>query len=178
MRQRSGRGLTRRTLCATTCLNTCRKPAFARYSGLGCFLLYWPKPMSGPKPASPPMPGNIIQVSVWLASGMLPSEIRPDDQIITDYRPATAAPPKPPRDRHQLVTICPNRATGWGILSPSPNQGFGHYQCTEQSSRYKVPTESWYIHTEINVYSMFRDDVIICTDLATTGGSTSGQHSA
>ena len=115
------------------------------------------------KPGAPPMPGNIIQVSVCRASGMLPSEICPDDQIITDYCLATAAPTET-CDRHQLVTICPESGKLAGVYCPHPQTRALVTANAQSRAADKVPTESCDIHTEINVYSMFRDDVIICTD--------------
>ena len=115
------------------------------------------------KPAQPAMPGNIIQVSVCKASGKVPGEICPADQIISDYCLASVAPTEP-CDRHQLVTICPESGKLAGVYCPHPETRALIVTDTQSAAADKAPTETCDIHTEFNFSGIFRNDVVICTD--------------
>lgn len=115
------------------------------------------------KPGQPSMPGNIIQVSVCKASGKIPGEICPADQIISDYCLASAAPTEP-CDRHQLVTICPESGKLAGVYCPHPQTRALVVTDAYSMATDKAPTESCDIHTEFTFSGIFRNDVVICTD--------------
>ncbi len=115
------------------------------------------------KPGAPAAPGNIVQVSVCKASGKLPSEICPSEQIVTEYCLASTVPTDI-CERHHLVTICPESGKLAGVNCPHPETRVMVSADENSATTNKIPTETCDIHDEFTISSLLRHEVIICSD--------------
>jgi len=114
-------------------------------------------------PPEKDMPGDIVQVTVCSKSGKLPSEICPEEQIISDYCTREAVPTET-CDVHEQVFICPESGKLAGKYCPNPELRV--MVKTRENSRDpdRIPSETCDIHTEFTISGLFSNEVYICKD--------------
>lgn len=121
------------------------------------------KEHEGFKPKPRPMPSNIIRVSVCSKSGKLPSDVCPQETIISELCRKGAAPTGV-CDKHQLVSICPESGKLAGRFCPNPQLVPLVSVASNSTEKTRIPTETCDIHTEPTIPGMFQRNIPICTD--------------
>lgn len=115
------------------------------------------------KTSAQPMPGGIIQISVCKKSGQLPSDICPDDQIISDYCVKEYAPTET-CDKHKMVSICPESGKLAGKFCPHPELRSMVVAGDNSQEADRVPTEECDVHTNFNLPGLMTGKVWVCRD--------------
>ncbi|MBO8158591.1 transglycosylase domain-containing protein [Thermosyntropha sp.] len=114
-----------------------------------------------PKPRA--IPPGIVRVSICKKSGKLPSDICPDNQVISEYARKDAVPTEI-CDIHEAVYICPESGKLAGKYCPNPELKVLVRAPEGSAEPDKIPTEKCDIHNEPNISGIFKDEVYICTD--------------
>jgi penicillin-binding protein 1A len=114
------------------------------------------------KVSPPPMPDDIIQVSVCSKSGKLASDACPQDKVITEYCVKEYAP-KETCDKHKLVSICPDSGKLATKYCPHPELK-AMVSGANSSDPDIIPTEECDIHQSYSLPSLLNDKVWVCRD--------------
>jgi penicillin-binding protein 1A len=114
-------------------------------------------------PSQRAKPNDIIQVAVCSKSGILPSDICPENSIISDYCTRDTVPGKT-CDVHQEVFICPESGKLAGEYCPQPELRVMVKTKGNSRDSNRIPSESCDIHSHPTVSGLFSNEVYICKD--------------